>query len=279
MRPSHLIAFFSPAGTTRRVAETIQQRLIGHGLEATVIDLSSRPPLALETGFAALHQPCCLWIGSPVYCDHAVPLVLDWIEALPAGFHGYAVPFVTWGGVTSGLALPEMTRCLRRKKFAPLAAAKVLAEHSSMWRVPEPLASGHPDQEDLAQVRALVDTVIDKLKQKEIVPLDPARLEYLSPSLRAEASSKSLALAKAAMPPLVADEQRCTRCGLCAAVCPVAALTLDPFPVIGASCVLCMQCVRACADDAFSHNAEAGAARIRDMAARSDEHKATAVFV
>ena len=274
----HLVAYFSPAGSTRLVAETIHRRLTNRGQEAVLIDLSAKTRFTAGKN-SMVQRPCCLWIGSPVYCDHAVPLVTDFIQGLPvASPRNHAVPFVTWGGVTSGLSLLEMAGQLHEKNFIPLAAAKVLAVHSSMWRAPQPLAAGHPDTEDLTQITLLVDEVLWNLNRDEAVPLDMRVLDYLSPALRAEAVSKSLQAAKAAMGTPAGHEQRCQQCGECAEQCPVAAITLAPLPVIADECVLCLQCVRACPQDAFIFDNEAVAARIAAMAVRSDEEKKTLIF-
>lgn len=261
------------------VADAIHRRLTEHSQEVVLVDLRmSRRAAAEQSAF--LRHPCCLWIGSPVYCDHTVPLVTDFIEGLPpASPRSYAVPFVTWGGVTSGVSLAETAEQLRGKNFIPLAAAKVLAVHSSMWRASQPLAAGHPDQEDLAQIALMVDNVIGNLQRAEIAPLDIKVLDYLSPALRADAASKSLAAAKAAMPPLTVAEQRCLQCGDCAERCPVAAISLAPFPTIADDCVLCLQCVRACPQEAFIFDNDAVAVRIAAMAERSDENKATQIFL
>lgn len=278
MQPHHLIVYFSPAGSTRLVAETIRHRLADHGCVATVIDLGDRRVPVAATLSHCQHRPCCLWLGTPVYCDHAVPVVSAFVEALPPRFGGYGVPFVTWGGVTSGLALPELAERMLAKECIALGAAKVLAVHSSLWHSPRPLAAGHPDAADLAQIVRLVDAVVGNLAGEEVVPLDVSALDYLSPSLRAEACSKSLALAKASMPPLQVEAARCSQCGECAEICPVAAITLNPWPAIGPACVLCLQCVRTCPQEAFPLNSEAMASRISAMAAHSDEAKTTAIF-
>ena len=225
-----------------------------------------------------LDRPSCLWIGSPVYCDHALPLVAEWIEGLPHSTRGFAVPFVTWGGVSSGLALPELAEALQARGFQTVGAAKVLAEHSSLWAAAEPLGAGRPDAADLAQVRELVAAVVANLGQAAPAPLDLRRLDYLSPSLRTEAASKSLAKAKSMMPAPRAVETRCTRCGECAAACPVGAVTLDPYPVMAEHCVRCQQCVRICPEGAFPHDPVAMTTRLAAMAAASDEDKVTRVF-
>ncbi|QQG65895.1 EFR1 family ferrodoxin [Desulfobulbus oligotrophicus] len=278
MNYAHRIVYFSPAGTTRLVAETIQQRLLEQQCQVEMADLSVQGAAAARSLPDLSDTPVCLWIGSPVYCDHAIPLVSRWIDALTPNQTGRAVPFVTWGGVASGLALPEMAAQLVEKQYIPVAAAKVLAVHASMWGAVEPLAQGRPDQADLDQVRTLVDVVVERLAQQEQVVLDLQKLDYLPPTMRAEAQIKSLAAAKASMPPLAADEQLCTSCGICAEVCPTGAIVVDPYPIISEACVVCQQCVQACPEGAFPSNPEAMAARIREMAARSQEEQATVLL-
>ena len=274
----HIIVFFSPAGTTRRVALHIEHCLAERGITARLVDLGLPAGGPVQAGGLSLDGPCCLWIGSPVYCDHALPLVAEWIEGLPSSTRGWAVPFVTWGGVTSGLALPELADLLQARGFQTVGAAKVLAEHSSLWAAAEPLGAGRPDAADLAQVRDLVAGVVANLAQAAPVPLDLGRLDYLSPSLRTEAASKSLAKAKSMMPAPRAIETRCTQCGECVAACPVGAITLDPYPVMAEHCVRCQQCVRTCPEGAFPHDPVAMTTRLAAMAAASDEDKVTRVF-
>ena len=274
----HTIVFFSPAGTTRRVAHHLERCLAEHGVTARLVDLGVPAGGPVPADRLGLDRPSCLWIGSPVYCDHALPLVAEWIEGLPHSTRGFAVPFVTWGGVSSGLALPELAEALQARGFQTVGAAKVLAEHSSLWAAAEPLGAGRPDAADLAQVRELVAAVVANLGQAAPAPLDLRRLDYLSPSLRTEAASKSLAKAQSMMPAPRAVETRCTRCGECAAACPVGAITLDPYPVMAEHCVRCQQCVRICPEGAFPHDPAATATRLAAMAAASDEDKVTRVF-
>ena len=278
---AHGIVYFSPAGSTRQVALTIEERLTQLEQIVTVFDLSLgvQEVSAGIVAFCSQSGPRCLWIGSPVYCDHAVPLVENCLRQFPAATERYCVPFVTWGGVTSGLALVEMGGILQQQGYQLLGAGKVLAQHSSMWGAEQPLAQGHPKKEDLDKVNLLVEQVVKKLNQpvKESLALEV--LDYLSPALRADAGGKTLALAKASRPPLTADPDKCSSCGTCEECCPVQAITMDNVPVVGDSCVLCMQCVQHCPEQAFPYDHTTIASFIEAMADASDEEKETAIFI
>ena len=276
MTITHRIVYFSPAGTTRQVAEAIGGFLRARGQSVSLLDLARRQNPAAS--FVSDAQPFCLWLGSPVYCDHAVPLVEDFVRSLPPT-SGFAVPFVTWGAVTSGLALPEMAACLTEQGFAVLGAAKVMAEHSSLWQSSQPLAAGRPNAGDLNRIEALVESVLTKIARGRTEILPAERLDYLPPALKAQSAAKSLAGIKAMQPPRAADKNICTRCGECVQICPVEAIRLDPFPVIDDSCILCQQCTRHCPVGAYPYDGPAVETRIQTMAKESAEAKETGIFV
>lgn len=276
---SHRVVYFSPAGTTRLVAETIAGQLRALDQTVELIDLS----VLIRAGdnhdwYLSWPESCCLWIGSPVYCDHALPLVEDFIRGLPGGSAGFSVPFVTWGGVTSGLALPELAKLLREKRYPTLAAAKILAAHSSTWRAPEPLASGHPSADELQMICQMVIQVQEKLLSDVPALLDPMQLNYLPVQMQQSSAAKTLALVKAALPPLMVDETACTCCGVCAERCPMDCIELQPYPSLGPDCIRCLQCVRNCPEQAFMFNPEMLNQRILEMAASSAEPQVSRIF-
>ncbi|MBW2555165.1 MAG: 4Fe-4S ferredoxin, partial [Deltaproteobacteria bacterium] len=138
-----LVVYSSPAGTTRHVAQVIMKTLDPLGYKPRVSDLGIRDDLKkLNSLIKDLVNGGCLWIGSPVYAGHAVPPITYFILQLPVSKGGYAVPFVTWGGVSSGVALHEMGKVLGEKGYIVLGAAKVLAVHSMMWQFKNPLGEG-----------------------------------------------------------------------------------------------------------------------------------------
>lgn len=50
----------------------------------------------------------------------------------------------------------------------------------------------------------------------------------------------------------VVDNLRCSKCGECAEKCPVDAIAMNPFPVIGSGCVRCYLCRAVCPEGAIS---------------------------
>lgn len=276
----HFIVYCSPNGSTRHVAETIANRLSELGEASTLFDLAD-PKARQDLGRRrpGVDSPACLWVGSPVYADHVTPPVERFLLSLQKSTRGCAVPFATYGGVNSGLALLEMGRMLIERGYVLLGAAKILAVHSYMWRSNDPLGAGHPGEEDDEAVCSLVAAVRDKLSSPAPSPLSLADLDY-QPIERKEASlKKSVATAKQAFPPMAVDQERCTRCGACAALCPSGAITLTPWPEFGEDCFFCLKCVRECSEEAIPMDMSAAEARIRGMALAIDETPPSMIFL
>lgn len=276
----HRIVYCSPNGSTRHVAEVISLGLTALGGECELFDLgrqSDRAKLGAEPRHAG--APVCLWIGSPVYVDHCIPPIEAFIADLPKPSEGYAVPFVTWGGVNSGVALYEMGQTLTEQGYTLLGGAKVLAVHSSLWQAEQPLGAGHPDLEDDESVRKLVQQVHEKLTAATRAPMPLQILDYQPPAIKTEAQGKSIALLKQMNPELAAGTDKCVQCGECEANCPAGAIMLDPYPSFGAACFLCLKCIRDCPEQAIPFDADSMEARIRTMAATIKETPLTQIFV
>jgi ferredoxin/flavodoxin len=276
----HFVVYCSPSGSTRRVAGVIADKLADLGLATGVFDLGeSRDRQELEKLCSDLPSPRCLWIGTPVYVDHMVPPVQNFIMSLPKDGETYAVPFITWGGVNSGVTLAEMGSSLMEKGSTLLGAAKVLAVHSSMWALEHPLGEGHPDSGDDAAVRKLVDAVHEKLASGTKAPLPLKVLDYQSDAIKEAARKKNIAMAKKAYAKLEADVEKCTQCGQCAAMCPAGAITLNPYPQFAEECFICLKCVRECPEGAIPQDMVTAGKRILDMAAAVNEPPRTDIFV
>ena len=242
--------YSSPAGSTRKVAEVIEEEFHRRRADVHLLDLAraDRFPEFINSLKTARRQ-ACLFIGSPVYRDAAVPPVMDAIEEMPQLDGAFTVPFVTWGQACSGIALWQMGSALRNKGFKIAGAAKVLAVHSMMWHTGNPAGKGHPDESDLHAVRDLVETLFNRFESTDIPELALDILDY-QPPIRAEQMKKKMIAPRLIVPKDV-DEDLCTQCGICQEECPVQAVVLNPFPQFDRNCFDCFNCIRLCPEDAI----------------------------
>ncbi len=276
------VVYCSPAGTTRHLGEVLVRSLEGTAERVVVCELGRRRSREEEVlaDIAEASGRVVVFVGSPVYSSHALPLVMDFIARLPRRPEAYAVPFVTWGGATSGLALSEMGMALGKAGCGLVGAAKVVAVHSLMWEADEPLAAGHPDSEDDRLVGELAATVAANLLQPRPRLLDPAVLDYQPAAAAAVMARQNLALARQTLPARKVDESCCNGCGVCVESCPVGALVLDPLPVCDENrCIVCFNCVRLCPERAFAVDLGPIHEHIRQRAAHFAEKPLSEIFL
>jgi ferredoxin/flavodoxin len=275
-----VIVYSSPAGTTRHVAEVVKSSLDDMGCLTEMFDLGKpKDCQRLKSAQNSFAAGDCLWVGSPVYAYHALPDVTDVIDDLPELKGVFAVPFVTWGAVSSGLALSEMGRQLGNKGYRIAGAAKIAAVHSMMWQIEKPLAKGRPDCTDNALIADLIKKVYAKINSNEFVSYPVENINYQPESAQKAMQEMSLEKARPMFPKIEADKSLCIKCGKCGDVCPVRAMTCSPYPEVGDNCIFCFNCVRLCEEQAFKIDLLPFGERLRSMAAENNEHPLSKIFV
>lgn len=246
------VVYISPAGTTRRVSQVFIQALKGAGWRVEMFDLASKErwnyPALIEK---AVGEQGCLFVGSPVYVDRALPPVTDLLRQLAQSRGSYAIPFVTWGGVNSGVALLELAQQLEVKGYRLLGAAKIMAVHSILLHCEHPLGEGHPDIEDESLIQEMVRGLTLKLHSDNPRMVSLLDLHYQPRERELEAWSASLDIAKEKTLAMELDMMLCSRCGICREQCPVQAIKMDIFVEISSACIRCLNCVRVCPEEAI----------------------------
>ena len=246
-----IIAYCSPAGSTRQVAKILEKGLSQSKTKPVMLDLAKGHDrsAALEV-INTSGQKVCLFIGSPVYRDMAIPPVMNFIKELPQLEGNYAVPFATWGQACSGLALWQMGDALMKKGLQIAGAAKVVALHSMMWPADDPAGKGHPDKSDKGSIAEMAATLQARFDSGDIPVLALEALDY-QPRKRAEEIKNKINAPWFIITKEV-DSEACTQCGICEEECPVDAVILDPYPEFDQNCFDCFNCIRLCPEDAIA---------------------------
>lgn len=276
------MVYFSPAGSTRHAAAVIEKQLLSVGAVVASYDLAACNAdiaLAISRQIEAANGDSCLVVGSPVYVSRAVPPVMTFIDNLQESAGTLAVPFVTWGGACSGIALYEMGKALKQKKFTLLGAAKIFAVHSLMWRLDDRLGKGHPNADDDRWLEKLAIHIQQKLQQENPTGIALADLAYQTEENHAAMEKISLQEAKVHMPERMIDTQLCNQCKICAEVCPTDSVVFTPYPEFGDGCVFCFNCVKKCPEQAINADLSQIWQRIKDRAAVFSEQPYSQTFL
>jgi ferredoxin/flavodoxin len=275
------IVYFSPAGSVRHVAEVIEKQFLELGTEVSSFNMAggiSDLAIMISHQMEASEGRSCLFIGSPVYVSHAVPLVMEFITGLKEKTNAFAVPFVTWGGACSGISLYEMGKELSIKGFMILGAAKILAAHSLMWQIEDSLGKGHPDVDDDRMVEELVNHINQIFYEDNPKEIKLSDLAYQTKENHKEMEKVSLQAAKAHMPKRTIDAELCNQCLVCSDVCPTDSVLFAPYPEFGDRCVFCFNCMKKCPEQAINADLSEIWQRIKDRAMFFSERPYSQIF-
>ena len=232
------IIIFSPTGTTRTLARSFAE---GLGCAVTFTDIT-RP----ENRSADRDDACdFLVVATPVYEERVPDFVEEYINQISGRGRPLAVLSV-YGNVGYGKSLVQLRQYALDHDFHLIGAGLFIGEHS-FATAQVPVAYGRPDDADLNTAVNFGKRVRDKLDTGDFetvsVPSSkPPFIMRLVPSAGARLFVKQPS----------ANAALCKHCGVCAKLCPVAAIDADTVTVDGAKCIRCFACVKGCPFHAMS---------------------------
>lgn len=221
---------FSPTGGTQKVAAALTDALGG---EVTRVDLTDS-----KQNFRTilLTQEDVAFISVPSYGGRVPAVAVERLTML-SGQGARAVLVCVYGNRAYEDTLVELEDAAKRAGFRVIAAVAAVAEHS----IARQFAAGRPDAQDVKQLSDFARQIQAKLSAGDSTePSIPGNRPY----------KKAGGTGIVPMP-----TKACTKCGLCAAECPVQAIDKEnPKKVDKKACISCMRCISVCPQSARKVN-------------------------
>ena len=234
-----MIIYFSGTGNSRFVARKIA--------ELTGDTLCDAAQYTREGKGADFAKPGKYVFVSPVYVSAPPRAFLDFIRrsAFPNNVRAYFI--MTCAGGMGGS--PEYCRRIASEKgFAYLGTAQVCMPQNyiAFFKTHEAAENREKIREALPVIEGIAEFI---LEGSELPNPGMKAWEYLSTEMIIGMYYRDFMKAKAFR---VSDA--CIGCGRCAAVCPLANITLrDKRPVWGDNCTHCMACINLCPKQAIEY--------------------------
>lgn len=221
--------YFSPTHTSKKVVQAIAE---GYKAE-------EREEIDLTFPFQEkkiILKDALVIVGVPVYGGRVAETALERLKQI-RGENAAVVSVVVYGNRDYEDALLELSDFMSARGFVTVAGAAFVGEHSYSRRE-MPVAEGRPDAADKAEAWALGKKIKEKLEnlaslEEEGEVKIPGNFPYK------EKGAKTLIAP-------VTREELCIRCGICAKVCPTAAIKGDMPYSLPERCIKCCACVKEC---------------------------------
>ncbi len=207
--------YFSPAGSTKKIVEKVAE---GISVDFAAHDITQglKEDILLDDADVAV-------VGVPSYSGRVPVLAAQYLSEIEANGAACILACV-YGNRAWEDTLLELSQICRKCGFAEISAAAFIARHSIFPDV----AADRPNPDDLEQARSFGEESLKLIKGNKRHQINLAGNIPFGEIRRA---------------PFVPEtDDRCTQCGLCARLCPTAAI--DPTNASNTDAALCISCAR-----------------------------------
>ena len=228
--------YFSPTRTTEKIVGTIAQALA----DKLQVNLQKRSfTLPGERKEALTFQKDHLVVlGVPVYAGRVPNILLKYLRQLE-GNGALGIPVVVYGNRNYDDALIELRDLMENGHLHTIAAAAFIGEHS-FSRI---LGAGRPDAEDLAKAQHFAWNAANNIQDEHMEPIAVQGYEPYRPYYIPKAPDGQHKVISKVLPKV---NEKCVKCGTCAAVCPMGSISPEDFSSYTGICIKCGACIKLC---------------------------------
>ncbi|MBM6967369.1 4Fe-4S dicluster domain-containing protein [Pseudoramibacter alactolyticus] len=261
--------YFSPTGGTRQTTVAVARAMAAAlAVPLQTVDITRRSDRQQAHCF---REDDLAIVGMPTYAGRLPNKIAPDLRACLQGRRTPAVAVVTFGNRAYDNALAELCALLEARGFLPFGAAAQPCRHAFSDR----LAPGRPDGQDLAVLAAFGRQLAGCLQRGDLsraaVPGDPDAPYYVPKGMDGAPAKFLKAKPKT-------DEARCNACGICAVVCPTAAVNPAAVAEVPGLCIKCQACVRRCPTGAKYFDDAAFLSHVAMLEAQEAAPKSAAFF-
>lgn len=239
--------FFSPSGTTKKVAEIMSGNFSQEKENCDLLHFQSEKELSNDD---------IAVVVMPVFAGRLPKTACERLSKIK-GNDAKSIAVVNYGNAHVSDALLELVDVLSDNDFNVVAAASTVSHHSIF----DGVAVGRPDDEDISKINDFAVKCIDKIESNESLKAD-------IPGNRPYTDYKQLPFT------ISCDESVCAFCYDCVNVCPENAIPDDdPVATNLDICSRCTACISICPEDARSFTGDAFEAKKVDFEKANSERK------
>ncbi len=226
------IVFYSPTGTSKKVARAIAQDISSDNVNE--IDLTFEDPTS-----EFLIEDSLTIFAAPVYAGRIASVAVERLKRV-TGRNSSAIIVAVYGNRDYDDALVELYDMVSKNGFTVISAGAFIGEHS-FSRPGMPVAEGRPDSKDIDIAKRFgKDSAKKLLDNTDAKPLGiKGNRPYVVPRQMPP------------MAPICSDT--CAKDGMCIELCPTNAIFFDEDGNIAtdaSKCTLCCACVKGCPNNA-----------------------------
>ncbi len=235
-----LAVYYSATGNTGKIVRTIAKNAAS-ALDVPFKQFSYTLPSFRETHYTFLPDDL-VFFATPVYAGRVPNKLLPFVESGFTGGGAVAVPITVFGNRNFDNGLIELRNLLEQNGFHTIAAAAFAATHAFS----DAITGIRPDEADWQVIHGFTEAVVKKIRELTSIP-DPIQvpgdnppLKYYTP-LGVDGQPTMFLKAKPQT-----HKDLCKACGICAANCPMAAISKEDPTQVPGTCIKCQACVRKC---------------------------------